>query len=82
MSDVEAEHKREEEQRREEDEILDTAEDEGRRDDATEEVRRAFPLSHNRTYSMMRTGPSKPTKRVIQATQYRLTMRNRRRSRP
>ncbi|KAJ4321238.1 poly(A) binding protein Pab2 [Neodidymelliopsis sp. IMI 364377] len=37
MSDVETEQKREEEQRREEDERLDTAEDEHRGEDATEE---------------------------------------------
>lgn len=48
MSDVDTEQKREEEQRREEDERLDTAEDERRGDDATEEVRRAFPSSHRR----------------------------------
>lgn len=46
MSDVEIEHKREEEQRREEDERLDVAEDERRGDDATEEVRRV-PLHHS-----------------------------------
>lgn len=44
MSDVETEHKREEEQRRKEDERLDTAEDERRPEDATEEVRRATPI--------------------------------------
>lgn len=42
MSDVETDIKREEEQRREEDERLDTAEDDRRGDDATEEVRRAL----------------------------------------
>ena len=45
MSDVETDIKREEEQRREEDERLDTAEDERRPDDGTEEVRRAFRTS-------------------------------------
>jgi hypothetical protein len=49
MSDVETEQKREQEQRREEDERLDTAEDERRGEDATEEVRRAFPSSHSST---------------------------------
>ena len=39
--------KREEEQRREEDERLDTAEDEHRGDDATEEVRRALQSSQS-----------------------------------
>lgn len=43
MSDVETEQKREEEQRRQEDERLDTAEDEHRGEDATEEVRHDFP---------------------------------------
>ena len=38
MSDVDTEIKREEELKREEDERLDTAEDEHRGDDATEEV--------------------------------------------
>jgi hypothetical protein len=45
MSDVETDIKREEEQRREEDERLDTAEDERRPDNGTEEVRRAFRTS-------------------------------------
>lgn len=42
MSDVETDAKREEEQRREEDERLDTAEDERRGEEPTEEVRRAL----------------------------------------
>lgn len=53
MSDAETEIKREEEQRREEDERLDTAEDERRGEDATEEVGRAFPSSPYRTSSLL-----------------------------
>lgn len=49
MSDVDVEQKREEEQRREEDERLDTAEDERRGEDATEEVRCASPSPSSRT---------------------------------
>jgi len=49
MSDVETDIKREEELKREEDERLDTAEDEHRGDDATEEVRRASLPLRNRT---------------------------------
>jgi hypothetical protein len=49
MSDVETDMKREEELKREEDERLDTAEDEHRGDDATEEVRHASLPSDNRS---------------------------------
>lgn len=49
MSDVETDIKREEELKREEDERLDTAEDEHRGDDATEEVRRASHPLPDRT---------------------------------
>lgn len=54
MSDVETDIKREEEQRREEDERLDTAEDERRGDDATEEVRRAFQPSRSFGFFILR----------------------------
>lgn len=54
MSDVETDIKREEEQRREEDERLDTAEDERRPDDGTEEVRRAFQPSRTFDFSTPR----------------------------
>lgn len=54
MSDVETDIKREEEQRREEDERLDTAEDERRPDDGTEEVRRAPQPSHTFNFSTLR----------------------------
>jgi polyadenylate-binding protein 2 len=49
MSDIEADMKREEELKREEDERLDTAEDERRGDDATEEVRHASLPSDKRS---------------------------------
>jgi hypothetical protein len=49
MSDVETDMKREEELKREEDERLDTAEDEHRGDDATEEVRHASLPSDSRS---------------------------------
>lgn len=56
MSDVETDTKREEEQRREEDERLDTAEDERRGDDATEEVRHTFqPLQSHRVFRLRGT---------------------------
>ena len=54
MSDVDTDIKREEELKREEDERLDTAEDERRGDDATEEVRRAFLPSHDRSNTPLR----------------------------
>ncbi|KAF3044831.1 hypothetical protein E8E12_010987 [Didymella heteroderae] len=54
MSDVETDIKREEEQRREEDERLDTAEDERRGDEGTEEVRRAFRSSQALDYPTSR----------------------------
>lgn len=59
MSDVESDIKREEEQRREEDERLDTAEDERRGGDATEEVRRAFHPS--RTFDLCTLHGSRTT---------------------
>lgn len=61
MSDVETDIKREEEQRREEDERLDTAEDERRPDDGTEEVRRAFLPPRTLDFSPLRdTRPTRP----------------------
>lgn len=56
MSDNETDMKREEEQRREEDERLDTAEDERRGDDATEEVRHAFQSPQSYRVFTLRDG--------------------------
>jgi hypothetical protein len=80
MSDVETDIKREEEQRREEDERLDTAEDERRGDDGTEEVRRAFQPSRHSVSTAQHAHNT--TERDLLATKERLTMDDRRRSQP